>query len=137
MLITLQHHYRSLTVLQRILPILCLTLLFNSSTKALSQNKTPYTQKTKYYTIYLLNNKVCKKCSVQQKDADHVWLINKGGAYELVPINQIIGIDRHPIIRRLVWKSLHGIGLPGPVIAPEAFKNGNDFVCKYCDDIDR
>jgi hypothetical protein len=95
----------------------------------------PNGQKIPYYDIYLTNNQICKSCTVQQKDLDHVWLINKQGHYTVVSRHQIMGLNQHPVVRRVLWASLHGIGLPGPIIAPEAFEKGNEFVCKYCDKV--
>lgn len=97
--------------------------------------------KYEYRDIYLTQNRVCKACRYEWMDKDpgnaRVRLVNRAGQASIVPSKQIIGIDRHPIVRKIYLKSLYGIGLPGPIIVPAAFEDGNDYVCKYCDTFNR
>lgn len=89
--------------------------------------------KRSYHDIYLMENRVCKSCHWEWADRSHIRLINRAGHAALVSPDEIIGINRHPVMRFLTLHSLAGIGQPGPIIAPEAYENGNDYVCKYCD----
>ena len=97
----------------------------------------PKEAKVEYHDIYLLQNRVCKDCRVEVVNKTNVRLVNRAGQASVVPANQLIGMDRHPIFRKLYIRSLHGIGLPGPVLVPAAFADGNDYVCKYCDSFNR
>jgi hypothetical protein len=74
-----------------------------------------------------------KDIYLTQESRTQVRLTNRLGHSTLVKPEEIIGIDRHPVLRKLTLKSLHGIGLPGPIIVPAAFEDANDYVCKYCD----
>jgi hypothetical protein len=93
--------------------------------------------KVAYQDIYLSENRVCKSCRLEWVDKTKVRLVNRAGMASIVPAKAVIGIDNHPIIRRALTTSLHGIGLPGPILAPAAFEDGNDYVCKYCDSFNR
>jgi hypothetical protein len=90
-----------------------------------------------YKDIYLTENRVCKDCTWEWANKKQVKLINRAGQATLVLPKEILGIDTHPIIRRLTLKSIHGVGKAGPEIVPAAFDNANDIVCKYCDAVGR
>jgi hypothetical protein len=90
-----------------------------------------------YKDIYLTDNRVCKACTWTWENKQQVRLTNRQGNSTLVSPKEVIGIDQHPIIRKITLKSLSGIGLPGPIIVPAAFKDANDYVCKYCDMVGR
>ena len=94
-------------------------------------------EKADYKDIYLFGNGVCKACQVEWVDKAHVRLVNRAGMVAIVPVKAVIGIDRHPFMRKALLTSLHGIGLPGPLIVPAAFEDANDYVCKYCDSFNR
>jgi len=93
--------------------------------------------KVEYKDIYLYQNRVCKACRVEIVNKTTVRLVNRAGQASIVPAKQLIGMDRHPIFRKLYIHSLYGVGLPGPVLVPAAFEDGNDYVCKYCDMFNR
>lgn len=86
-----------------------------------------------YRDIYLTEDRVCKGCQWKLLPERKVQLTNRLGKSSIVPYKEVIGIDTHPWNRKLLFKSLHGVGLPGKVIVPFAFEDGQDFVCKYCD----
>ncbi|MCE3235534.1 MAG: hypothetical protein K0Q50_1714 [Vampirovibrio sp.] len=88
--------------------------------------------KVTYKDIYLTEGRVCKACTWQLTEKQQVMLINRQGNATIVKPKEIIGIDTHPILRKIVIKSLHGIGKPGPEIAPGAFEEANDIWCKHC-----
>jgi len=89
-------------------------------------------EKVEYKDIYLSQNRVCKACRLEWVNSAQVRLINQAGQASMVPARSVLGVDRHPVIRKALIHSLFGIGLPGPVLVPEAFPDGNDYVCKYC-----
>lgn len=91
-----------------------------------------WAEKTEYHDIYLTENRVCKVCRWQVEDASHVRLTNRDGYRIVVRNEELVGVDKHPFWRKAISKSLHGIGLPGPVIVPSAFEDGFDYACKYC-----
>ena len=86
-----------------------------------------------YRDIYLTEDRVCKGCQWELLPERKVQLTNRLGEHTVVRSKEIIGIDTHPWNRKLLVKSLRGVGLPGKVIVPYAFEDGQDFVCKYCD----
>jgi hypothetical protein len=90
--------------------------------------------KNGYHDIYLTENRVCRKCTATRISPEQVQLINRQGERITVPINTILGVDRHPVVRKLLVRSLHGVGNPGPEIVPYAFEDWNEYVCKYCDE---
>jgi hypothetical protein len=94
-------------------------------------------EKYEFKDIYLRENQVCKACRLEWVDNKRVKLINRAGQAAIVPAGQVLGIDRHPIIRKAMLHSLHGVGLPGEVLVPAAFDEGDDFVCKYCDSFNK
>lgn len=92
-------------------------------------------EKPGYQDIYLTEDRVCRSCTWAWEQKNLVRLTNREGHATLVYPAEIIGVDRHPIIRKLTLKSLQGIGLPGPIIVPAAFDDANDYVCKYCKEL--
>lgn len=92
--------------------------------------------KTRYYDIYLTDNRICEACTGQWVARDRVALTNRQGERAIVNVREILGVDNHPIARRLLKKSLHGTGLAAKVIVPYAFDDWEQFVCKYCEQFD-
>ncbi len=90
-------------------------------------------KKPVYKDIYLSENRVCKSCTWQWAEKGQVMLINRAGEATLVKPDEILGMDTHPIIRKLLTKSLHGVNEAGPVIVPAAFDNANEIWCNNCD----
>jgi hypothetical protein len=93
----------------------------------------PRVMAAEFKDVYLTENRVCKACRWEQVDGERVRLTNRSGDRVLVKQKEILGVDRHPVWRKLIYNSLHGIGLPGPVIVPNAFEDGRDYACKYCE----
>lgn len=92
------------------------------------------TDKVIYKDIYLTQNRVCRSCTWEWQAKDRkILLINRSGQATLVKPKEILGMDTHPIVRRLMLKSLHGVGKAGIDIVPGAFDEANDVFCKYCD----
>lgn len=91
-----------------------------------------WAEKVEYHDIYLTENRVCKACRWEIVNERHVRLTNRDGHRIVVRNEELVGIDKHPFWRKAISKSLHGIGLPGPVIVPGAFEDGFDYTCKYC-----
>ena len=83
--------------------------------------------------IYLWDKRVCRKCWAYFVDDEHLRLIDPKGHWSIVPYRDIVGVDYHPIWRKLVVKSAHGIGVAGPALVPSSFDNFADYICKYCD----
>jgi hypothetical protein len=75
----------------------------------------------KPYDIYLTENRVCKKCRGKQINETQVILTDLKGKSGLYPANEIIGVDNHPLARKLFLQSAHGIGFPARIIVPQAF----------------
>ncbi len=86
-----------------------------------------------YKDIYLTENRVCKACRWEAVDARSIRLTNRRGDRIVVHPGEVLGMDRHPVWRKLIHKSLSGVGLPGKIIVPGAFEDGRDFACKYCE----
>jgi hypothetical protein len=95
------------------------------------QDKMP---KPEYHDIYLTDNRVCRTCTGVWIGKERVQLTNRQGERILVNATDIVGVDRHPFARKLLTKSLYGIGLSGAVIVPYAFDDWQDYICKYCPD---
>ena len=122
----IQPDFKAICILIGILLVGCIYLLL----PALADSKPGYKD------IYLTKERVCKSCTWAWENKKQIRLTNRLGHFTLVKPTEIIGIDKHPIMRKLTIKSLHGIGLPGPLIVPAAFEDANDYVCKYCDDME-
>ncbi|WP_303674670.1 hypothetical protein [Vampirovibrio chlorellavorus] len=86
-----------------------------------------------YKDIYLTENRVCKACRWEAVDNQSIRLTNRNGDRIVVHPGEVLGMDRHPVWRKMIYKSLVGVGLPGKIIVPGAFEDGRDFACKYCD----
>jgi hypothetical protein len=78
---------------------------------------------TKPVDIYLTSDRVCKKCIGRYINQNQVELVNKKGQRGVYAANEIVGLDTHPIARKLFLHSLHEIGLPARIIVPQAFDN--------------
>lgn len=94
-------------------------------------------EKKQYKDIYLSENRVCRSCTWQWTEKKQVMLINRAGQATLVNPKEILGMDTHPIVRKLLIKSLHGVNEAGPVIVPAAFDNANEIWCNNCDYLGR
>ncbi len=93
----------------------------------------PMAMAEEYKDIYLTENRVCKACRWEPVDTQLVRLTNRNGDRIVVHTGEVLGMDRHPFWRKMIYKSLVGVGLPGKIIVPGAFDDGNEFACKYCD----
>lgn len=71
--------------------------------------------------IYLVGNRVCKKCVGRHINARQVMLTNKKGQSGIYDTTEVIGLDTHPVLRRMFLHSVHEIGLPAQIIVPQAF----------------
>lgn len=122
-----------------------LLMLFSSLLAGVAMDAQAMTPKTRFLDIYLMNDRVCRSCTWEWVTTENprgekqkqVKLTNREGHEVIVKPQEIIGADIHPILRKLTLKSLNGIGLPGSIIAPEAFEDANDYTCKYCDAVGR
>ncbi len=81
-------------------------------------------QSIKPADIYLTQDRVCRKCLWEVVDADHVRLTNLSGVKGVYPLREILGVDTHPALRKWIYHSAHGIGVPGPILVPDAFDDG-------------
>lgn len=52
---------------------------------------------------------------------DAIELRNATGVSACYAAREILGVDRHPVWRRLVGKGIRGTGLAGRAIVPQAF----------------
>jgi hypothetical protein len=75
----------------------------------------------KAYTFFLTDNRICRKCYWRLIGNDYVELSNEDGIRATYHRDQIIGIDTHPLFRRIHRKGITGVGLPGRIIVPQAF----------------
>lgn len=75
----------------------------------------------KAYDFYLSGDRICRDCHWRMAGPSHVELTNKAGIKGTYSLEEIIGVDKHPILRRLHRKSIEGVGIPGRVIVPGAF----------------
>lgn len=73
----------------------------------------------RYYDIYLLDNRVCRKCAAYWTAPDQVMLLNRAGQSIVVRGLDIVGADTQPIKRRFLQSVLKNIDLPGRVIVPQ------------------
>ena len=87
---------------------------------------------TNRYDIYLTRDRVCRRCVGEALNATDVRLTNERGWRTVVSRQEVLGVDAHPRIRRLLFRSLHNIGPAGTALVPYAFENAQDFLCKFC-----
>jgi hypothetical protein len=107
-------------------------LFFMPTAQALLKKGGEKDSATYYYDVYLTTGDVCRHCLTERVDSEHLRLSNAQGAWTIVPFGIFMGIDYHPVARKLLIKSLHGINKSGPELVPYAFDNVNDYVCRYC-----
>ncbi len=91
-------------------------------------------EKPVYRDIYLTEERICRSCSGRWIDDKRLELANRQGEKAIIASKDIIGIDKHPVARRILTRSLHGIGLSAKIVVPYAFEDWEEFVCKYCND---
>lgn len=101
------------------------------------RKKTAQPRKLKPHDVYLRDGLMCKRCTAELMTDKLVRLRDTSGRQTMVRMDEIIGINTHPIIRNVMIRSLHGIGNPGPLIVPYAFEDSQDYVCKYCYELKR
>lgn len=83
------------------------------------------------YDIHLTEGRICRQCLAQFTENGRIRLIDKIGRQTVVDTDTIIGINRYPLLRRLLLHSARNIGNSGPVIVPYAFENAQDYLYKY------
>lgn len=71
--------------------------------------------------IYLLGDRICRHCTLRWVGPDTVELRDRQGRTGVYPAREITDMETHPALRRLLYKSVHGVGLPGPILVPQAF----------------
>jgi hypothetical protein len=75
--------------------------------------------------IILTDGQTCYRCTVMHwQDAQHVVLQDAYKRQYVVAPNQILGVQKHPILARLFVSMIknHGPdGLPGRIIVPQAY----------------
>jgi hypothetical protein len=105
--------------------------------QVLPRGATSHAKKMKPHDVYLRDGLMCKRCTAELMTNKLVRLRDTAGRQTLVRMDEIIGINTHPIIRSVMIRSLHGIGNPGPLIVPYAFEDSQEYVCKYCYELKR
>lgn len=78
--------------------------------------------KAKPMDIYLLGDRICRQCTLRWVGPDTVELSDRQGRTGFYPAREITDLETHPVLRRLLYKSIHGVGLPGPILLPQAFE---------------
>jgi hypothetical protein len=71
--------------------------------------------------IYLTSNRICRKCTGRYISPSLVELSNPAGQTMRYPIDDIMGVDLHPVWRRFFKHSVGEIGYPARQILPQAF----------------
>ena len=100
-------------------PLTCLLVLFSLLPGAFPARAA---DKIRYYDIYLTGNRLCKQCVWRVIDRTHVELVSsRTGERGIYSPAEILGVTAHPVLRKLFYKSIHGVGLSGQINAPEAF----------------
>jgi hypothetical protein len=105
---------------------------YNTAPEAMAETG----NKKVYYDIYLTEDRVCEACTGQWINDHQVALTNRQGERAIVESKEILGVDTHPLVRKLFSKSLHETGLAAKVIVPYAFDDWEQFICKYCKEFD-
>ena len=59
-------------------------------------------EKSPYQDVYLTNRRICHNCWVQPISETHVRLINQAGEGEIVLARDILGVDEHPVQRKIL-----------------------------------
>ncbi|MBX2861876.1 MAG: hypothetical protein KTR14_11630 [Vampirovibrio sp.] len=76
-----------------------------------------------YYDVYLTGGRVCRQCTWRVLNQTQVELTNRGGIRGVYPRIDILGVDDHPVLRKVYQQHLQGIGLPARVLVPQAFED--------------
>ena len=66
-----------------------------------------------WITIYLTEDRVCKKCTWRYVDASHVELKNKLGVKATYKATEILGATRHPLWRKFMFRLANKTALVG------------------------
>ncbi len=111
---------KQMLVVASLIPFLLLGLLGKPPVFG-AKIRTSKIKRDKAYTFYLTGNRICRKCYWRHAENGRVELSNKAGITATYDRSELIGVDNHPIFRRLFRKGIHGVGLPGRVIVPTAF----------------
>ena len=115
----------------RTFQILCLGMLGLSLFTAMSM--LALAEKAPYYDVYLTFRRICRACCMQPVSSTHVRLVNQAGEEELVLVRDILGVDEHPVQRKVLehfTKHLNPISMH--YLLPDAhFGVENDFYGHY------
>lgn len=76
-----------------------------------------------YITIYLTEDRVCKKCTWRLLADNKIELKNKLGTRGIYKTTEILGATKHPIWRKFAIHAANNTALPGENILPSAIKN--------------
>lgn len=84
-----------------------------------------------YVDFHLTDGRVCKKCAFRilgpdspskKGDPEQIELYNRKGQSTVVAYTEILGINKHPLLRKLYLNRLKNAGITGPIIAPEGYE---------------
>lgn len=93
-------------------------------------------EKIKFHDWYLTEERVCKACHARWINNHQISLVNREGLRAVVESGEVLGVDNHPVVRKLLYHSATHQGLAGKVLVPSAFDDWRDFVCKYDEECD-
>lgn len=115
----------------KILKMLCLGIFCLSFFSAMSL--LVRAEKAPYYDVYLTFRRICRACCMQAVSSTHVRLVNQAGEAEIVLVRDILGVDEHPVQRKVLehfTKHLNPISMH--YLLPDAhFGVENDFYGHY------
>ncbi|MFN9691150.1 MAG: hypothetical protein ACK551_03520 [Vampirovibrionales bacterium] len=59
-------------------------------------------EKSPFQDVYLTNRRICRSCWMQPISETHVRLINQAGEAEIVLARDVLGVDEHPVQRKIL-----------------------------------
>lgn len=105
--------------------LLFFTILTLSGASSLAENKLSVDEtrfQDEHVTIYLTENRVCKKCTWRVLPDNNIELKNKLGVSGIYNASEIIGATKHPLWRKFMLHTANNTALGGENILPSAIK---------------
>jgi hypothetical protein len=80
-----------------------------------------------YADVFLSHQRLCQECRGERVSETHVRLINRKGEAIVVPITEIVGVDAHPIKRRVMDHFVRNLNPTASyVLFPDAHYGANN-----------
>ncbi|MEB3287303.1 MAG: hypothetical protein VKJ04_07355 [Vampirovibrionales bacterium] len=75
----------------------------------------------RYYDVYLVGNQMCRQCAIIPVNEYQMGLVNKAGKSVVVRSVDIVGVDTHPFMRKVLERIVRDTDIVGEIITAPGY----------------